>query len=377
MASSVLFLMTAVSIAHGFAPVSVTATRNYCGRSYSIAQMNLPHRGVASQPRHRPPQASSAAAPIIGSVMAVGSAVKGLPQIVRIFRARSTSGLAPAALYGDMLVFATKVCYHSRMHYPLSAWSELLFLLAQNLVCISLRHCFDAGSLRQRWLFAAADVVIGACVVGVLIALPRTLLPWLSLSTAPLLLCSYSAQISTNIRRKSTGQLAPLTVLLRGAGSLVRVGTTLTQLGGDPAVLGNHCIGAIGSTILLVQIGWYKTEGALRSVQAVRAARDYERLPNAAVKAAQTVLLWRSLGGFDPETQISDAQLHAAFNAIDTDGSGSITRNELAEAVMRSAPTDLDEVVEMLLAGADRDGSQTVDFEEYLAIMTHGERICS
>jgi len=125
------------------------------------------------------------------------------------------------------------------------------------------------------------------------------------------------------------------------------------------------------------QIGWYKTEGALRSVQAVRAARDYERLPNAAVKAAQTVLLWRSLGGFDPETQISDAQLHAAFNAIDTDGSGSITRNELAEAVMRSAPTDLDEVVEMLLAGADRDGSQTVDFEEYLAIMTHGERICS
>ena len=57
--------------------------------------------------------------------------------------------------------------------------------------------------------------VFGA-FVGALTLVPSRLLPLLSLFTAPLLVMSYSAQLSTNMRRKSTGQLSPGTVLLRG-----------------------------------------------------------------------------------------------------------------------------------------------------------------
>jgi len=324
----------------------------------------------------------------MGCIMVAGSAFKGAPQIARILQARSSRGLAPAALYGDGLVYASKVAYHARQGYPLSAWGELLLLLAQNVACIGLMHAFRPGeSGVQRWRRGLSDAAGFATIWWSLARLPGRFLPLVSAATAPLLLASYGAQAVTNWRRRSTGELAALTVLLRWAGSLLRVGTTLTQLSGDVAVLINHLIGVAGCTVLLAQLWWWRprapaaTSGTppegLPSAEALARAPwpPSPGLRVASTKAAAAALAWESLGGFGGGGQ-SERSLRAAFEALDRDGSGAISLDEL-EAAIRSAGEGEGgvegevegEVARGMLAFADEDGNGTIDFAEYRQIM--------
>jgi hypothetical protein len=197
--------------------------------------------------------------------MVAVSVAKYLPQIRRIVMAGNVTGLAPAAYYGDALVFCTKSTYHLRRGHPVSAWGELLVLFAQIVVVIGLLCKYSVpepircGGDQQRTVTrrVTRDVMaLGAFVYG-LYKLPERLLPFMSVFTAPLLVLTFSAQIMTNLRRQSTGRLSMGTVILRLFGSFVRVTTTITQLGGEFPVLINHAIGLAGCSLLLGQILWY------------------------------------------------------------------------------------------------------------------------
>jgi len=314
----------------------------------------------------------------LGSLMIAGSAAKGTPQIARIVRKESTRGLSPASIYGDCLIYSTKVAYHVRRGYPISAWGELLILMLQNIICIGLLHRYPdetrggvaaQGHARRRWAGPLRDASLLVPLWLALAALPESLLPFLSALTAPLLFFSYGAQIVTNFKRKSTGQLAPLTVLMRWAGSLLRVSTTLSQLQGDPAVLVNHALGVLGCTIVLAQICFY---GGANADAATVAASAGRQTTSGVLSAA---LMWRSLGGFgdgdDDTRDLDDKALRANFDAIDTDGSGAISAAELQQAInASSANASLDpDSVRSMMDAADTDGDGMIDFGEYRRVI--------
>lgn len=205
----------------------------------------------------------------IGGTMVAVSFAKYLPQIRRIVRRRSVLGLAPAAYYGDALVFCTKACYHYRRGHPVSAWGELVVIFAQNVAIVGLIHKLRArapGDL-PRAVAVTRDLAGLGAFVFALSRVPNAALPLLSAFTAPLLIVSFTAQASRNARRRSTGQLSAGTVKLRLFGSTVRVITTITQLGGELPVLINHVIGLAGCLILLGQIWWFGRPGAAATVE--------------------------------------------------------------------------------------------------------------
>lgn len=310
---------------------------------------------------------------LVGIGMMAGSAAKGMPQILRIVNSKSVKGLSPISFYGDGMVYLSKVAYHVRMRYPVEAWGELLFLVGQNAVCINLLHRYskddsEVGMIRPllkgrkfRWVRAIADAVI-LSAAGLMVAnMPDRWLPFLSLATAPMLLTSYSAQAWTNFCRRSTGQLSVGTVFLRWAGSLVRVLTTIAQLNGDIVVLANHVLGVFGCSVLLLQLWLY------------RDGKQAKEGPSPASPAfGLEVLAWRSVGGFGTEASTtSDAALREAFEKIDTDGGGTISKEELLTALARDfgSGAHAEEAAKRMMAAADADGNDEIDFEEYKKIV--------
>ena len=77
--------------------------------------------------------------------------------------------------------------------------------------------------------------------------------------------------------------------------------------------------------------------------------------------------MWRSLGGFDADEKKrpSPAQMRAAFDALDADGSGTITLENVAELLAASNPGRVSvENAQQLIAYADVDGSGSIDAAE-------------
>lgn len=63
-----------------------------------------------------------------------------------------------------------------------------------------------------------------------------------------------------------------------------------------------------------------------------------------------------------------ESSIAAAFKHFDKDGSGTITKEELAEALGPDAP-DLDDMINE----ADKNGDGVIDYEEFAAVMRQKE----
>ena len=81
-----------------------------------------------------------------------------------------------------------------------------------------------------------------------------------------------------------------------------------------------------------------------------------------------------SWGDMAPQSKLGvrsevGSELVAAFNQIDTDGSGVVTRNELATAVRALNPDATDAEVDAMIALADSDGDGQVTLSEFVMCM--------
>lgn len=304
-------------------------------------------------------------APALGIAICTQHACTKLPRLAKLATAESGTIPSVGGSYGDACVYATRAAYHLRSGYPLSTWAELPLLMLFNTGCIVLS---SGRSSTQRWL---RDIATCAVLAVALWRVPFPVLQCFTVGTAPLLAGSYLSRARANYRLRSTGDMQARAVLRRLARSLVRVYTSAAQLGGDASVLVIHGLGAIGCSVLLAQLCWYRrpTERATRPVAVppgpLSGGAKYDYLLAA--------LMWRSLGGFSPETparRITRRQLRAAFARADRDSDGAISLNELSRSLRRVRPGFSDAAVARMLRVADLDGDGQVSFDEYAQIMT-------
>ena len=100
--------------------------------------------------------------------------------------------------------------------------------------------------------------------------------------------------------------------------------------------------------------------------------------------------MWLSLGGFgdSPPALLPDATLRKAFDAIDVDGNGSISREELQIAISEGTALNgrtrntvplidslehgTEQAVSQMIAVADEDGDGEITFDEYKAMIMRG-----
>jgi len=218
----------------------------------------------------------------LGFGILVGSFFLQLPQILKIFRAKSVTGISLSARYSEVPINSSTVIYHLLLGLPLSTYGENIVVLFQNLLLVFAVWFYRSVPKREIIFWTSAFVVL--CAVQ--LALPPALLPLLIYINIPFGLGSSIPQIVENAKQGHTGQLAILTCILKLTGCVIRIFTTLTQIGPDPGLLISYGTGAIMNIILVLQ-GWIYRDETKRVLDAEEAARKKNEGGQAPVDSAE------------------------------------------------------------------------------------------
>lgn len=119
--------------------------------------------------------------------------------------------------------------YFFRRGYSLNTYGEVVFILLQNAIILSQIVVYE-NFPRMR---AVAVAAVYGCVVALLLSslAPLKMLMTLQVAAIPILNFARIPQILLNYRRKSTGELSPVTLGLQVIGNIARVFTTLASVG--------------------------------------------------------------------------------------------------------------------------------------------------
>jgi hypothetical protein len=85
------------------------------------------------------------------------------------------------------------------------------------------------------------------------------------------------------------------------------------------------------------------------------------------------VFMWRSLGGFDTDERVqpSPEKLRAAFDALDEDGSGTISIDEVVTSLAVSNPGVSVESAQRMIAFAGEKTEGEVNFDEFSRMINY------
>mmetsp|Transcript_4008 Transcript_4008/g.5559 ORF Transcript_4008/g.5559 Transcript_4008/m.5559 type:complete len:214 (-) Transcript_4008:102-743(-) len=194
-------------------------------------------------------------AKVLGYLILVGSVLLKAPQIYNIMISKSAEGLSAIALYIEVLTSMTGIVYNFKYNNPFSSYGETAIILIQNFVIIALLWTFMKPKPLPSFQLGIIALFLVLSVICYYIPMEfQYLLP---LSNIPLLLSSRIAQIATNFKDRSTGQLSIITTFLTFVGCLIRVFTTIQEVGLDFSLLLGFLLNAALSAVLLLQIVWY------------------------------------------------------------------------------------------------------------------------
>jgi mannose-P-dolichol utilization defect 1 len=258
--------------------------RHLGGRTQSVA-VQVGGRAALS-PRRRPAAAAAAATVLVagavpaapaapppasalgllstgvGSLVLLGSIFYKLPQVLRIARRRSGKGISVVMYSVETVATTFSALYFLRRAFHFSTYGELFFIILQNAVILSQIAAFEN---LDRVRTAAAAVLYAAAVAFLASpAAPLTLLMALQLAAIPLLNLARVPQIVLNWRRKSTGELSPVTLGLQVVGNVARIFTTLASVG-DALMLLGVLVSTAFNTALVGQYIHYNTSSKDRS----------------------------------------------------------------------------------------------------------------
>jgi mannose-P-dolichol utilization defect protein 1 len=186
-----------------------------------------------------------------GYCVLAGSCIRSVPQIIKIVRARSVTGLSLAANAAELIAYSITFAYNYRLGYGFSTYGELVSCWAQDLVLVTLLLHYGPG-LKKRALLgvAAYGGLLWAFMSG---AVPMPVLTALQASTIFIVaLGGRLPQILLNAKRGNSGQLSILTSGLNLAGNTARVFTTLV-LTGDALNLAGAVVQGCLNSVLLAQ----------------------------------------------------------------------------------------------------------------------------
>ncbi|KPV74015.1 uncharacterized protein RHOBADRAFT_37877 [Rhodotorula graminis WP1] len=195
----------------------------------------------------------------LGLGMVAGGAILKVPQILTVVNSGSARGLSLSSYVLDTAATAITVAYNLRSGFPFSTYGEMVFLLAQNAVLITLITSYSARPTVPRLVpLALFFSTLAYALSSTAIVAPPTL-AWLQTLTIPISLSSKLPQIVSNARAGSTGQLSAFLVFNSLAGCLARVFTTRTETA-DPVLLWGFALGALLNGVLALQMLVYRNK---------------------------------------------------------------------------------------------------------------------
>lgn len=192
---------------------------------------------------------------VLGYLIVAFSTTVKLPQILKILKHRSASGISATAFELEIVGCTIGLGYSIHKGLPFSAYGELAFLLIQGLILIAITYHYSQPVGTTTWIRALLYCAVAPTILAGQInpVLFETLYACQHIT----FLSARIPQIWKNFKNKSTGQLSFLTWLMSFGGAMVRVFTSIQEKAPTSVVMGST-MGALMNGIILSQIILYQ-----------------------------------------------------------------------------------------------------------------------
>ncbi|XP_034746626.1 mannose-P-dolichol utilization defect 1 protein-like [Etheostoma cragini] len=180
-----------------------------------------------------------------------------LLQLITILWRRSADGLSLSSVLLQLYAFSCPVVYALANNFPLFAWGERVFALAQTAAIVFLILHYRGETLKGMLVLLAYGclmLLLGSYAAAAVVSVMQT-------SRLSALIASKVLQAGTNYCNGHTGQLSTLSVLLTWAASLGVIFVSLQETESLFATL-SHTVSACLSSVLLAQVLCYRSNTA-------------------------------------------------------------------------------------------------------------------
>jgi len=205
----------------------------------------------------------------LGIGIILGSCLNKMPIMLNIWNTKSTAGLSRTAVYGESIVYSNCALYGLLESFPISSYGENIAMTIQSVLIVILIWKFtDHPPVQMRERVLA--VLFAILYVGAVVAwLPSQWHYLLMASIWPIQVVSRGSQIIQTHRLQHTGAQSVITTSMNLFGSMVRILTTIKEVGWDLAVLMGYFLSISLNLIMFVQYWLYQrnTTAFLRALQ--------------------------------------------------------------------------------------------------------------
>lgn len=189
----------------------------------------------------------------LGCAIIAGSLGVKVPQILKIWNAKSADGLNLFSIFLDLFAITFNLSYSFVKGFPFTAWGDVSFLALQTVIVAFLVLTYTGGVSRAV-VFVAAYATICYVLMGG--TAPLQFLWSMQGFNIPIMVLGKLSQAWTNFKNGSTGQLSVITCFMLFFGSLARIFTSIQETG-DSMMIATYCFSAVSNGILVSQCLYY------------------------------------------------------------------------------------------------------------------------
>mmetsp|Transcript_14030 Transcript_14030/g.30479 ORF Transcript_14030/g.30479 Transcript_14030/m.30479 type:complete len:257 (+) Transcript_14030:105-875(+) len=204
----------------------------------------------------------------IGIAIILGACLNKAPILINVLKTGSVAGLSTNAVYGEVIMYCNSAFYGILRGNPFTAYGENAVVALQTAIMATLiwKYRDPVVTMPQRIAAVAGFATYTFVVFKVLT--PEQY-PYLVTSNLPVLIYSRGSQIIETFRLKQTGSNSLITTAMNLLGSVIRIVTTISEIGWDMALLYGYFTSAALNIILVLQFVLYKDNTAkfLESLQ--------------------------------------------------------------------------------------------------------------
>lgn len=204
------------------------------------------------------PCLSVLATKLVGTAIICGAAVNKAPVLYNVYGTKSGSGLSITSVYAEAIMYSNSMLYGLLRGNPFTAYGENAIVALQTMVLVVMLWRFKSDpyiSITQRTIAAMFYVCYIAGAVYMLRPEQQYLLHtvnWFAL------VFSRGSQFVSTGQLKHTGNQSIITISMNLMGSVVRIATTLKEVGLDMAMLGGYFISVFLNFSLAIQYFVYQ-----------------------------------------------------------------------------------------------------------------------
>lgn len=189
----------------------------------------------------------------LGCAIIAGSLGVKVPQILKIWNAKSAEGLNLFSIFLDLFAITFNLSYSFVKGFPFTAWGDVSFLALQTAIVASLVLTYTGG-ISKAFVFLTVYSTICYVLMGGIA--PLQFLWSMQAFNIPIMVLGKLSQAWTNFQNGSTGQLSVITCFMLFFGSLARIFTSIQETG-DSMMIATYCFSAASNGVLVAQCIYY------------------------------------------------------------------------------------------------------------------------